>query len=932
MQTKPLSWSEIRKNATAFVKEWSGETYERGESQSFWTELLAVYGVRRRAVARFEAQAKRIDGGTGFIDLFWPGMLIAEQKSAGKDLVAAEDQALAYLNTVTEAEQPRYVITCDFTTFRLRDLEAPPGEDSVVTFALENLPAEAERLGFIAGYQKRAFGSEQQAEASIKAAQIMADLYVELEKSGYDEHESSVFLVRTLFALFADDSGLWERDLFLEYIETRTSQDGSDLGAQLSVLYQTLNRPDDKRLKNADELLLRFPYVNGSVFGEAISIPYFDRAMRDKLLAACHFNWGTISPAIFGSLFQAVKSKAARRELGEHYTTEENILKLIGPLFLDELRQRFVDNQHKLAGLRKLLQDMGELRFLDPACGCGNFLIVAYRELRALELDVLVRIQELDRRAQQTALVMDEDDLVRVRMNHFYGIELEEWPATIARTAMFLVDHQANQDMSLKIGQSPDQLPLTESAQITVGNALRTDWNDVLPASENVLVMGNPPFLGHATRTPEQAQDLRDVWQRKDIGRLDYATGWYAKALGYFRDVDGRWAFVSTNSITQGEPVPALFGPVLQGGWRIRFAHRTFPWTSEAPGSAAVHCTIIGFDRAKIPAARLFSYERGSSEPAETPAQNINPYLVDGPNVLVDQRRTPLSPNLPETTFGNMPRDGGHLVVEPDEYGEVMADPVAAKYVRKYIGAREFMRNLDRWCYWLVDLDPNDEERSTILSLRLEAVREFRSASTASSTRGMAATPHLFGQRSQPTTDYICLPSTVSERRSWFTVGSLPASTIVSNAVFKAEDPDGLLFALASSSMFITWQKSIGGRLKSDIRFSNTLVWNNLPLPEVDEDLRQKIIAAGKGVLEARALRPERSLADHYNPLVMAPELLMAHRTLDRVVDKAFGCKVFDPTMQDRQETLFARYAELTSAGQLDLSPNKPRVRKASRI
>ena len=930
MQTKPLSWSEIRKNATAFVKEWSGETYEKGEAQSFWTELLAVYGVRRRAVARFEAQAKRIDGGTGFIDLFWPGILIAEQKSAGKDLVAAEGQAMEYLNSVTEAEQPRYVITCDFETFRLRDLEAPPGEDPVVIFALEDLPTEAERLGFIAGYQKRAFGSEQQAEASIKAAQIMADLYIELEKSGYDEHESSVFLVRTLFALFADDSGLWERDLFLEYVETRTSPDGSDLGAQLSVLFQTLNRPENKRLKNADELLLRFPYVNGSVFGEPISIPYFDRAMRDKLLAACHFNWGSISPAIFGSLFQAVKSKEARRELGEHYTTEENILKLIGPLFLDELRQRFVDNQHKLPELRRLLQDMGELRFLDPACGCGNFLIVAYRELRALELDVLVRIQELDRRAQQTALVMDEDDLVRVRMNHFYGIELEEWPATIARTAMFLVDHQANQDMSLKIGQSPDQLPLTESAQITVGNALRTDWNHVLPASEEVIVMGNPPFIGQYSKSVDQTEDMKAAWGADYDGYLDYVTGWHAKANSYFRETQrAQFAFVTTNSIVQGQPVPALFGPLRRDGWEISFAHRTFAWTSEAPGAANVHCVIVGFRKGHPrQGARLLSYDAGKGYPIERPARQINAYLADGPWVLVQKRSRPLA-QLAPVVYGSKPSDGGHLVVERNQYSTVSRDPVASLYLRPFVGARELVRGEDRWCLWLEGLEASHLAQSSLLKDRVNGVQEFRRSSKKAATKALASTPHLFAERRPQSAPFLCMPSVVSETREFFTAGRMAADVIASNLAFQCPDPDGYAFAIASSSMFITWQKTVGGRLKSDIRFSNTLVWNTLPLPEVDEGLRQKIIEAGKSVLEARALRPERSLADHYNPLAMDPALLTAHRTLDKVVDKAFGCKIADPTEQDRQETLFARYAELTSAGQLDLSAKKPRKKRA---
>lgn len=689
MQTKPLSWDQIRANAAAFVHEWAGESYERGESQSFWTELFAVYGIRRRKVAQYESRAKKADGGAGFIDVFWPGMLIAEQKSLGKDLVAAEDQALTYLANVPEAEQPRYVITCDFETFRLRDLEAPAGDaEAVVEFPLEQLPVEAERFGFIAGYQKRTFGSAEQAAASVKAAQLMADLYVELEGSGYDEHEASVFLVRTLFALFADDSGLWERDLFLEFIQTRTAEDGSDLGAQLTALFQVLNRPVNKRMAGTDELMLRFPYVNGSVFGEAVSIPYFTASMRQKLIAACHFNWGGISPAIFGSLFQAVKSKEARRELGEHYTTEENILKLIGPLFLDELRAEFVSNIHSRPGLRKLHERLGQMRFLDPACGCGNFLIVAYRELRALELQILVRLQELSGKQMQTSLVMDEDERVRVRMSHFSGIELEEWPATIARTAMFLVNHQANQDMSLKIGVSPEQLPLSESAHILVGNALRMDWNEVLPAGPGVFVMGNPPFLGHASRSKEQAEDLKTAWRTKSPGRLDYVSGWYAKVLDYFPpNVLGRWGFVTTNSLTQGDQPARIFPAIFKNGWRIRFAHRTFAWTSEAPDAAGVHCVILGFDRHESSTARLFSYTTPKGAPQESPVQSINPYLVEGLEMIVAGRTKPLSPDLPAVEYGSLPADGGNLVVTPEDYDAVMSDPVLAKYVRPYMGS-----------------------------------------------------------------------------------------------------------------------------------------------------------------------------------------------------------------------------------------------------
>ncbi|MCV7505836.1 class I SAM-dependent DNA methyltransferase [Micrococcus luteus] len=910
MQTKPLSWDQIRANAATFVHEWAGESYERGESQSFWTDLFDVYGVRRRKVAQFEARARKADGGAGFIDVFWPGMLIAEQKSLGKDLVEAEDQALRYLAGVPEAEQPRYVITCDFETFRLRDLEAPAGDaEAVVEFPLEQLPVEAERFGFIAGYQKRVFGSAEQAAASVKAAQLMADLYVELEGSGYDEHEASVFLVRTLFALFADDSGLWERDLFLEFIQTRTAEDGSDLGAQLTALFQVLNRPVNKRMAGTDELMLRFPYVNGSVFGEAVSIPYFTSSMREKLIAACLFNWGGISPAIFGSLFQAVKSKEARRELGEHYTTEENILKLIGPLFLDELRAEFVTNIHSRPGLRKLHERLGQMRFLDPACGCGNFLIVAYRELRALELQILVRLQELSGKQMQTSLVMDEDERVRVRMSHFSGIELEEWPATIARTAMFLVNHQANQDMSLKIGVSPEQLPLSESAHIVVGNALRMDWNEVLPAGPDVLVMGNPPFLGHASRSKEQAEDLKTAWRTKSPGRLDYVSGWYAKVLDYFPpNVLGRWGFVTTNSLTQGDQPARIFPAVFKHGWRIRFAHRTFAWTSEAPDAAGVHCVILGFDRQESSTPRLFSYATPKGAPQESPATSINPYLVEGPELIVAGRTKALSPDLPAVEYGSLPADGGNLVVTPEDYDAVMSDPVLAKYVRPYMGAKELLQGTRRWVLWLVDLEPADVAKSPELRRRLEGVRQMREASPLKSTQEKAATPHLFYFNGHRDTDYLCIPRTVSGNRAYFLAGRMSADVIASDSTSTAADPDGFAFAVISTKAFLSWQAMVGGRMKSDLRFSKKQTWNTFPLPAVSAEDREKMIAAGQKVLDARALHPDRPLADQYNPLAMDPALVKAHAALDRVMDGLLGLSA-GATDKERQTRLMELYA-----------------------
>lgn len=914
---KAPSLNEIRRRAAAFAVEWRDSPGdERQDAQSFVRDLLAVYGITQTRAAFYEKRVTRTSTARrGYIDALVPGVAAIEMKSIGADLAAAEKQALDYLDCLTDAEMPRWVLTSDFHRFRLLDLQAPDDVSDTVEFSLADLSGNADRMAFFAGYGVRQFGSARQEQASIDAARLMAGLWEELEGSGYDEHEASVFLVRTLFALYADDSGVWERDLFLEFVGTRTAEDGSDLGAQLTFLYQQMARSLERRQTNLDELVARFPYVNGGVFDGPLSIPSFDSSMRERLLQACGFNWSAISPAVFGSLFQAVKDQRARRELGEHYTTETNILKVIGPMFLDELRTRFADVAHDPKALRRLRADMGRMRFLDPACGCGNFLVVAYREMRALDLQVLTRLQELGGREAAAGMLFDASDLP-VRLENFHGIEIDEWPARIAATALHLVEHQANQAMELALGVGPETLPLNKIDSIRAGNALRTDWTGVVGPSERLYVLGNPPFLGHATRTPEQAADLRTVWKRDDIGRLDYVTGWYAKAIQLFAKPGyaGEFAFVSTSSITQGEPVPALFGPVFAAGWRIKFAHRTFAWTSEAPGAAAVHCVIVGFDRQPRRPAWLYDYQALRGAPIQRAVANsINAYLADGPNVLLEQRRTPLSPGLPPFIMGNMPRDDGNLIVEPEDYEEVAGDPAAAKYLRPYVGARQLIHGEPRWCLWLVNLDPSDVARSPSLRTRLQAVRDFRARSTASSTRQMAETPHLFGQRSHVDVPHLVIPKTSSETRRFLPCKHVDADVISSDLVFTTEDPDGFAFGVVSSSMFIAWQRAVGGRLKSDLRVSNTLTWNTFPLPGVDEPTRKAISAAGHGLLTARELHPQRSLADHYNPLAMAPELLRAHRVLDTAVDKVFGVagSVDEPT---RLQALFNSYDRMVWA------------------
>ena len=930
-----LSLNTIRERCVKFAHEWSdcvGD--EKQEGHEFMRELMQCFGITKRKAISYERRSNRASTGRqGYIDALIPGKALIEMKSAGKDLNKAEEQALDYIHDLADVETPRLLIISDFHHVRIVDLDSEmatdgSGDAGRTEFRLAQLPDHVDDLKFLAGYGMVQVGSREQEEASIRAARVMADLYEALDGSGYSDHEASIFLIRTLFCLYGDDAGLWERDLFTEFLETRTREDGSDLGAQLALLYQTLKTPMECRQSTLDELTARFPYVNGGIFEEQLNIPSFSSAMRDELVRACAFDWSGISPAIFGSLFQAVKSPEARRELGEHYTSETNILKTLGPLFLDELRQKFADHVHDAKKLTDLRQELGELRIMDPACGCGNFLVVAYRELRSLDTEILVRIRELelarkDNDEFQATMFFDdrgEHAEIMVQLDHFFGIEIEEWPARIAQTALHLAHHQANREMEQLLGQAPSILPLSTSAHITIGNALREDWTQVCTPSPTVRIVGNPPFIGQYMRSEEQTDDLRFVWGDAYDGYLDYVTGWFIKASQYFQSVPrgGRFAFVSTNSIAQGAPVPALFRPLLEGGWRIRFAHQTFAWTSEAPGAAAVHCVITGFDRgAPHEKARpvLFTYSSLKAQPEALPVNHINPYLIEGPDVFVVARRHPLSPRLSEVCFGSKPADGGNLIVEVEDYPQVAADPVAAKYLRPFRMGREVVRGLDRWCLWMhtEDFDPRDIDRSPILKERVRACATFRQGSKKKATVLGAQTAHLFQENHQPSEPYVAIPRVVSETRPFYTAAHLSEDIIAGDQLYTALDPDGFLFGIISSSMFITWQRTVGGRMKSDLRFSNKIVWNTLPLPEVSDKQRAAIIAAGQSVLEVRAEQPGVSLADMYNPLAMAPSLLKAHRALDRAVDRAFGARKALETNEERLAILFKRYQEMTA-------------------
>lgn len=937
--------STMVRDLNQFKAHWMGELQdwktqgitgeEQKNAQRFWIDLFGCFGVTAARMNLFERDATRSStGGRGRIDLFWPSVVIGEAKKPGVDLQIAYDQAVDYLQggSVGEHEMPMFILCSNFETFRLTKLGDPETRFDI-TFSLEEITEHVDQLRFLAGYET--ITKREEEEASIVASRLMADLFVAMVGDDVDEavgdeaptnpededertQRTSMYLTRLLFLLFGDDAGLWRTDLFYEFVLDHTTPE--NLGSQLDALFAVLNQSEQQRSHRLPEHLKAFPYVNGALFADPLPIEWFNPEMRDALLRACRFNWRRISPALFGAMFQLVKSKEARRQDGEHYTSEKNILKTLDPLFLNKYREEaerligLADTPDNLRRLRKFRDSLAEHVFYDGAAGSGNFLIVAYRELRQIETDVIVEIR---RREGLTGMSFDITWEQKLSIGQFYGCELNWWPAKIAETAMFLVDHQANMELAHRIGDAPERLPITITAHIHHGDALELNWEELIPpvAGETYL-FGNPPFIGHKSKTPKQRKTLQAAWGDEPAGDLDFVTAWHAKSMDLLRHRRGEFAYVTTNSIAQGKSVYFLFGPLSRAGWRIKFAHRTFAWDSEAPGKAAVHCVIIGFTRDRGIKQQLWDYPDVQGEATELPVENaINGYLVDGPFVLVKPENHPISPEVNPTAFGTMPL-GKHLLVERKDYDTVAADPIAAKYLRPFIGAKELVGNAKRWCLWMGDDDfrPGDLSRSPILKERVEASYAARSSSKETGDAyKYKDIPHLFRPNAQrPTDSYLCIPRHVSENRRYFTVARYEPDVIAGDANFTLPDPTGLQFGLMSSAMFITWQKTIGGRLESRLRFASTLTWYTFPVPPLDEATRKAIIKAGQGVLDARALHPDRSLADHYKPLGMDLALIKAHDTLDRVVDRAFGAPRKLTTERQRQALLFDAYLDLT--------------------
>lgn len=920
-----LSWNEIRTRAVAFSHEWADESSESAEAKTFWDQFFQVFGVNRRRIAVFERYVKAKGGDPGFIDLFWPGVLIAEHKSRGKSLDRAYSQALDYFPGIKDEELPRYVIVSDFARFRVHDLD----DGTSFEFALSALPENIQRLGFIAGYEKREF--KEQDPVNAKAADKLARLHDAMRDSGYTGHRLEIYLVRILFCLFADDTGIFmPRGTFLDFIETCTREDGSDTGARLNELFDVLDTPEAERLTTRDERLLAFPHVNGKLFEETLRTPAFDSRMRDLLLDCCQLDWGKISPAIFGSLFQGIMDAQLRRNLGAHYTSEKNIMKLIGPLFMDALWAEFKRIKNQSAKLKAFHERLGTLHFLDPACGCGNFLVISYREVRLLELEVIKRLYAKE--TQQLSLDAISQ-YVKVDVDQFHGIEIEEWPAQIAQVAMWLIDHQMNLLVGEAFGQAVVRIPLVKSANIVHGNALQLDWNEVLPAERCSYVLGNPPFLGHHYQSAEQKADQAAVMQ--DIparGVIDFVANWYVKAAGYLQaNRSIRCAFVSTNSITQGEQVGLLWPFLLSRGIKIHFAHRTFQWSNDASGQAAVHCVIVGFGLGDVARKLIFDYAHLKADPNLIEARNINPYLVDAPDITVTNRSSPIS-DVPKMSWGNKPTDGGHLILSPDERRELLEkEPGAAPFIRRYMSGGDFIKGIERYCLWLPDADPQTIKALPGVRRRVEAVREMRLASKAASTREFAKFPTRFRQIAQPDSDYLAIPEVSSERRSYIPIAFLSSDVICSNKIQFVPNASTYHFGVLTSAMHMAWMRTVCGRLESRYSYSNTIVYNNFPWPEdATKAQRDGVSKCAQGVLDARAAFSGASLADLYDPLSMPPELVKAHQALDRAVDKAYvpsGGKKAWASDSERVAFLFEMYQRLTSLLPVQKTPKKRKSR-----
>ena len=885
--------------ASEFAKRWEGRGYEKGESQLFWADLLTnVYGIENLPdFIRYEEQVASMIDSTNFIDGHIPSTkVLIEQKSINKDLRAPIkqssgimltpfQQAKQYVANMPRSEHPKWIVTCNFKEFLVYDMERPNGEPEQVF--LKDLGKEYYRLKFLVDDKSDHISKEM--EVSMQAGVIVGRIYDALLNQ-YDDNSPealrwlNILCVRIVFCLYAEDAGIFSRDQFHDYL---ARYDAVDMRNALIRLFEVLDTPEDKRSRYLMDDLKAFPYTNGGLFAEPIEIPQFTVELRQVLLnnASMDFDWSMISPTIFGAVFESTLNPVTRRKGGMHYTSIENIHKVIDPLFLNDLRKEFesiLEEKVERVRIRLLnaFQDkLASLVFLDPACGSGNFLTETYLSLRRLENEVI-----RSRYHGQTFLGFEEVNPIKVSISQFYGIEINDFAVTVATTALWISEAQMLRETEVIIKHDIDFLPLKSYNNIIEGNALQIDWKElVLPN----YIVGNPPFIGKSFQTDEQKADMKQVFEGvKNYGNLDYVASWYKKCADLMEDTHCKAALVSTNSVCQGIAVPPLWSHLLARGVKINFAYPSFKWKSESNDGAAVHCVIVGFSFYETK-DKFIIYEGKSP----VLASNINPYLLDAPSVIIDDRHDPIC-DVHKSSVGSFPTDGGNLVIQADELDDfIKQEPLAEKYIRPFIGPLEFINNKRRYCLWLKNCTPQELRTMPLVKARVAAVRDFRLSSKKQQTQRRADIPHLFAEIRQPETNYILFPRTSSERRRYLPIGFLPAEVIAGDTIIL---PNATLyhFGVLTSNVHNAWMRVVCGRMKSDYRYSSTLVYNNLPWPSPTEAQRTKIEQTAQGILDARALYPDSSLADLYDEVTMPPELRKAHQANDRAVMEAYGFPV----------------------------------------
>ncbi len=920
---------QLQTAAQNFAAYYKDQTDERREKDTFWNEFFAIFGIDRKNVAHFEYPVKDPADNTQFVDIFWEGIFLAEHKSANKNLTKAKEQAERYLQEIGRTKPsalPEYYAVSDFAHFHLYRRVPEEGAENQWQFPLEELPEYITRGVFDFMFGIEAKVRQIQEEANIQAAAAIGRLHDALKEEGiYEEHELRLFITRLLFLFFADDSAVFQRNyLFQDFLES--CKEADTLGDKLNQLFEFLNTPDQKRSKTQSEKFKGFEYVNGGLFKERLRTFDFTAKQHRALIDCGNFDWRNISPEIFGTLFQSVMDAQERREAGAHYTEAANIDKVINGLFLENLRAEFEavkalkrDKAKKLAAFYQKIQN---LQFLDPACGCGNFLIVAYDRIRALEDDIIAEA------LKDKAGSLFDSPSVQCRLKQFHGIEIDEFAVLIARTAMWLKNHQCNIRTQIRFeGEvACHTLPLEDAAEIIYANSLRTPWQ----AAD--YIFGNPPFIGSTYQTKEQKNDLESICGHiKGYGLMDYVCNWYVKAAGIMaQHPQVQTAFVSTNSICQGQQVEILWGSLLKQGIEIHFAHRTFQWTSQAAGKAAVHCIIVGFrQKPQMPSEKtLYDYPDIKGEPQKHAAANINPYLIDAPDLIIAKRRTQISGEI-EMLYGNKPTDGGNLILSTAEKDALIAaEPLAEQYTRPFVGAEEFINGKTRWCLWfhgVSDVKRNhDLKQMPQVQARIQAVKAMREASSKAATQKKAATPWLFDEIRQPSEgNYLIIPRVSSESRRFIPIGYLSFETVVSNLAFILPNATLYHFGILSSTMHNAFMRTVAGRLESRYRYSNTVVYNNFPFPEScrmpsendrPDPLRAAVETAAQAVLDARgqycreareAGLPEPTLAELYAPDAGYTALDKAHAALDKAVDKAYGYKTGKNTDDEAERTAF---------------------------